>query len=47
MIAAPSGRVKKPTPKVASAPSSRPISDSPGKKARPIITAKNVKTRKS
>ena len=47
IIAAPSGLVKKPTPKVASADSSRVISDSPGKKARPIITAKKAKTRKS
>ena len=31
MTAAPSGRVTKPTPNVASAPSSRPISDSRGK----------------
>ena len=47
MMAAPSGRVTNPTPKVASAPRSRPISDSAGKKASPIITAKKVKTRKS
>jgi hypothetical protein len=39
--------VKKPTPKVASADSSRVISDSPWKKARPIITAKKAKTTKS
>jgi hypothetical protein len=47
ITAAPSGRVKKPTPNVASALSSRPTSDSPGKNARPIITAKKVNARKS
>ncbi len=34
MMAAPSGRVTNPTPKVASAPSSRPISDSAGRRRR-------------
>ena len=47
MIAAPMGRVTNPAPNVASAPRSLAISDSPGKKASPIMTAKKVKTRKS
>ena len=45
-MAAPSGRVTKPTPNVASAPNSRPNCDSAGKNASPIITAKKVQTRK-
>src|SRR5262245_32390805 len=47
MMAAPTGLVTKPIPKVAKAPSSLTICDSPGKKASPIMSAKKVKTRKS